>query len=70
MGLRSGTEVLWATEQTGVGAAETEHTAPRETGDFSLSVLCLALTIPTGMEPAREDLSNTSWAVWGTFQCM
>ena len=50
MGLRSGTEVLRAPE---VGAAVTEHTAPRETGDFSLSVLCLALTIPTGMEPAR-----------------
>jgi len=48
MGLMSGTEFLRGAEQTEVGTDE-EHTAA---GDFSISVLCLALTMPTGIVPA------------------
>ena len=53
-GLRSGTELLRPPEQAEVGTEDTEQAAA---GDFSISVLCLALTIPTGMEPERRKES-------------
>lgn len=53
-GLRSGTELLRGPEQAEVGTEVTEQAAA---GDFSISVLCLALTIPTGMEPERRKES-------------
>ena len=47
IGLRSGTELLSPLEQEeDVGVAETETWL---VGAFSVSVLCLALTMPTGM---------------------
>ena len=68
MGLMSGTEFLRGAEQTEVGTDE-EHTAA---GDFSISVLCLALTMPTGIVPEHtvskyraELLKCMTWKLGG-----
>ena len=53
--LSSGTEVLSPLEQAeDVGV---EQTGGWLEGVFSVSVLCLALTIPTGMEPETHSES-------------
>ena len=50
IGLSSGTEVLSPLEAEEV-AGDTEAGLPRLVRPFSVSVLCLALTIPTGIAP-------------------
>jgi len=51
IGLSSGTEVLSPLEAEEV-AGDTEAGLARLVRPFSVSVLCLALTIPTGIAPA------------------
>ena len=62
IGLRSGTELLSPPEQAEeVGVADTEVWLLRA---FSVSVLCLALTIPTGIVPATQPGSLRAGADW------